>query len=58
MEEFKLIKGDSEYKIVLHETKELTAYELRRLYLRAETELNWANYYLSKGKEYNGTEGN
>lgn len=54
MEEFKLIKGDSEYKIVLHETKELTAYELRRLYLRAETELNWANYYLSKGKEYNG----
>lgn len=58
MEEFKLIKGDSEYKIVIRETKELTACELRRLYLRAETELNWVNYYLSKGKEYNGTEGN
>lgn len=54
MEEFKLIKDDSEYKIVIRETKELTACELRRLYLRAETELNWANYYLSKGKEYNG----
>lgn len=57
MEEFKLIKGDDEYKIVIHETDELSICELRRLYLRAETELNWANYYLSKGKEYSG-EGN